>query len=77
MTRFPSIKTNMKDWIIQRNGDMIRIRSYLTYISEYSSIIKDTFEIILREDTGGYKLIDLFINENRIKKFSLLKNYAL
>lgn len=67
VTRFPSIKTNMKDWIIQRNGDMIRIRSYLTYISEYSSIIKDTFEIILREDTGGYKLIDLFINENRIK----------
>ena len=56
---------------------MIRIRSYLTYISEYSSIIKDTFEIILREDTGGYKLIDLFINENRIKNLVYWKNYAL
>lgn len=66
-TRFPSVKTNMKDWVIQRSGDMIRIRSYLTYISEYSSTIRDTFEIILREDNGNYKLIDLFINENKVE----------
>lgn len=67
VTRFPSVKTNMKDWVIQRSGDMIRIRSYLTYISEYSSTIRDTFEIILREDNGNYKLIDLFINENKVE----------
>lgn len=66
LTQFPNIKTNIEDWIIQKSGDVIKINSYLTYVNKNLSTIRDNFEVILRENGDGYKLIDLFINDQRI-----------
>ena len=66
LTQFPNIKTNIEDWIIQKSGDVVKINSHLTYTNKNSSIIKDNFEVILKENGDGYKLIDLFINDEKV-----------